>query len=156
MALAIAGLVKLLEDLLGQDLAQLDTPLVKGVDVPDGSLGEGEVLVVDNQSTQLGGADVATDQDAGGGAVAEEDLVGNKLLGGTLGADLVSGLADHQSLGLSKVVGCKHLLVDTIANGVVALGSQDEVGGDQLGALVDELEERVLGVGAGLAKENGS
>ncbi|GKT93537.1 hypothetical protein Ct61P_11387 [Colletotrichum tofieldiae] len=146
----------ILENLLSKDLAKLNTPLVEGVDVPDGSLGEGKVLVVDDQGSQLGGANVATDQDAGGRAVAKEDLVGNKLLGGALGADLVGGLADHQSFSLGKVVGGKHLLVDAVADGVVALGGQDEVGGDELGALVDELEEGVLGVGAGLAEEDGA
>lgn len=112
------------------------------------------MLVVDNQGTQLGRANVATDKDAGGRAVAQEDLVGDKLLRGTLGADLVGGLADHQGLSLGEVVGGQHLLVDVVADGVVALGGQDEVGGDQLGALVDELEEGVLGVRAGLAEEN--
>lgn len=153
MTLAVALLVELLENLLGEDLAQLDTPLVERVDVPDGTLGEGEVLVVNDQGTELSGTDVSTDEYGGGGAVAEEDLVRDELLGRVaLGADLVGRLADHEGLSLCEVVRREHLLVQVVRDGVVRLGSQDEVGGDELGTLVDELEEGVLGVGAGLAE----
>jgi hypothetical protein len=44
--------------------------------------------------------------------------------------------------------------VQVVGDGVVRLGGQDEVGGDQLGALVDELEEGVLSIRARLAKQN--
>lgn len=43
-----------------------------------------------------------------------------------------------------------------VLNRVVALRSQNEVSGDELGALVKELVERVLGVGCWLSKENWS
>ena len=36
------------------------------------------------------------------------------------------------------------------------LGGEDEVGGDEFGALVEQLEEGVLGIGGGLTKEDGS
>jgi len=36
------------------------------------------------------------------------------------------------------------------------LGRQDEVGRDQLGALVQQLEEGVLRVGAGFAEDDGA
>lgn len=156
VALAVARLVKLLENLLCEDLAQLDTPLVKAVDVPDGTLGEGEVLVVDDQGTQLSRADGTSDQDGSRRAVAQESLVRDKLLGGTLGADLIVSLANHQCLSLGKIVGCKHLLVEVVGDGVVRLGGKNEVGGDQLGALVDKLKERVLSVGAGLSEQDGA
>lgn len=156
MARAVAGLVELLEDLLSQDLAQLDTPLVEAVDVPEGTLDESQVLVVDDEGAQLSRADDVADEDGRGRAVAEEALVGDELLRGSLSPELVVCLANHQSLSLSKVVGGKHLLVQVVVDGVVRLGGQDEVGGDELGALVDKLEEGVLGVGAGLTKQNGA
>ena len=133
MALAVSGLIELLEDLLGQDLAELDAPLVEAVDVPDGALGEGEVLVVDDEGAQLGGADGAADEDRRRRAVAQEPLVRDQVVLGALGAD-----------------------VEVVGDGVVGLGRQNEVGGDELGALVDELEEGVLGVGARLAKQDGA
>ena len=142
-------------DLLGQGLAELDTPLVERVDVPDGTLSEGHVLVVGDQSTQSGGSDLLC-EDRGGRTVAQEGLVGNKLIGGTLGADILRGLANHEGLGLSEVVGGKHLLVLVVLDGVVRLGGQDEVGRNELGALVQELVERVLGVGGGLAEKDGT
>lgn len=156
MALTVALLIKLLENLLGQNLAQLDTPLVEAVDVPDSTLSEGEMLVVDDQSTQLGRANGTTDEDRGCRSVTQESLVGNKLLRSTLSANLLIGLANHESLSLGKVVGGKHLLVEVVADGVVRLGSEDEVGGDQLGTLVNKLEEGVLSVGARLAEEDGA
>ncbi|KAI6752012.1 hypothetical protein HG531_006708 [Fusarium graminearum] len=156
VTLAVALLIKLLEDLLGQDLAQLDTPLVEAVDVPDSTLSEGEVLVVDDQSTQLGRANGTTDENRGGRSVTQESLVRDKLLRGTLGADLLISLANHEGLGLGKVVGSKHLLVKVVADGVVGLGSEDKVGGNQLGTLVNKLEEGVLSVGARLAEKDGA
>jgi len=39
---------------------------------------------------------------------------------------------------------------------VVGLSSEDEVGWDELSALVEELEEGVLGVGAWLSEKNGA
>lgn len=154
VALAAAGLVELLENLLSKDLAQLNAPLVEAVNVPDGTLDESQLLVVDNQSTQLSRADDISHQDGCRWSVAKEALVRDKLLGGALSSELVVSLADHESLGLGKVVGCQHLLVQVVVDGVVGLGGQDKVGGDQLGALVDKLEEGVLSVGARLAKQD--
>ena len=155
MPLTVTLLIQLLEDLLRQNLAQLNTPLIKAVDIPDGTLGEGEVFVVDNQRTQLGGANGASHQDGSRGSVTQESLMRDELLGGALGPDLLVGLSYHESLGLSEVVGGKHLLLQVVGNWVVRLSSQDEVGRDKLGALVNKLEERVLSIGAGLAEDDG-
>jgi len=62
--------------------------------------------------------------------------VRDEVVGGTLGLDLLGGLTDHQGLGLSQEVGRQHTLVLAALNGVVRLGGHDEVGRDQLGALV--------------------
>lgn len=156
MALAISRLIQLLENLLGQALAQLDTPLVEGVDVPNGTLGEGEVLVVDNQSTELSGTDVAANQDAGSGTVTQEDLVLHQVLRSALGLDLLCGLADHKSLSLCQVVGCQHLLVQVVGDGVVGLSGQDEIRRNELCALVHQLEEGVLSICAGLTEQDWS
>ncbi len=42
----------LANDVLGQDLAQLHTPLIEGVDLPDGSLRKNRVLVERHQLAQ--------------------------------------------------------------------------------------------------------
>ena len=147
--------LQLLLDLLGQHLAQLHTPLVEGVDVPDGALGEGQVLVVRDQSTQRRRGDLLG-QDRGGGAVAQERLVRHQVVRRTLGLDLLGRLPDHQGLGLGQEVGRQHALVLAALDGVVRLGGHEEVGGDELGTLVQQLEEAVLGVGGGLAEQDGA
>ena len=160
-----------LEALTSQNLAQLDTPLVEAVDVPDGALGESEVLVVDDQRTQSPGRDLLC-EDRGRGSVAEEGFVWDELLGGPFGLDLVGSLADHEGFGLSEEVGGKHpdqsqclsltkearasclLLVLVVLNGIVALSGEDEVGGDEFRALMEKLVEGVLGVGRRLSEDD--
>lgn len=162
-------IIKLSLDLLGQRLAELNTPLVEAVDVPDGTLGKRKVLVVDNQSTESRGCDLVS-QDGGSRSVAQEGLVRDKVIRRTLCLNLVGGLADHKSLSLGEEVGCKHpehvsqqylyenisnlLLVLVIVDRVVALGSHDEISGDELGALVEQLVEGVLGIGSRLTEQN--
>lgn len=48
------------------------------------------------------------------------------------------------------------MLVLVVLDWVVGFSGKDKVGGDQLGALVQELEEGVLGVRAWLAEEDGA
>lgn len=155
MATASARGLQLLLDILGQNLTQFDTPLVERVDVPDGAFGEGQVLVVGDQGSQGGGGDLLS-QDGGGGTVSKESLVRHQVVGSTFGLDLFRGLTDHQGLRLGKEVGGKHALVLAVLDGVVRLGSHDEVGGDELGALVQQLEEAVLGIGGRLTEKDGA
>ena len=155
MTSASARGLQLLLDLLRKNLAQLHTPLVEGVDVPDSTLSEGEVLIVRDQSSKSGGSDLLS-QDRSGGAVSKEGLVGDQVVGGTFSLDLLGGLTNHQGLRLSKEVGCEHTLVLATLNRVVGLSSHDEVRWDKLGALVEQLEETVLGVGGRLAKQDGA
>ena len=89
-----------------------------------------------------------------GGPVALKHLVGDQRLVHAFRPDLLLGLAEGQGLGLGKEVG--HEFGVVIAQRVVALAKADEVAGDQLGALVDELVEGVLPVGAGLAPDDRS
>ncbi len=86
--------LQLLLDLLRKDLAQLDTPLVERVDVPDSSLGEGHMLVVGDQCTESSGRDLLG-KDGGRRAVTKEGLVRDQVFGRALGLDLLRGLADH-------------------------------------------------------------
>ena len=76
--------------------------------------------------------------------------------GGTLGADLVGGLAEGQGRGLGEEVGQEQLVhvVVAVDQRVRRGGDGDEVGRDHLGALVDQLVEGVLPVGARLAPEH--
>ena len=155
------GSVQLRQDLVGQLLAQLHAPLIEAEDVPDDALHEDLVLVHGDQGTQgLGGQ--LFEQDGVGRAVAVEHLERHQVL------DLVQGLADGQELrfhlflalaegqglGLGEVVGQQLGMV--IADGVVADGRGQEIARDQLGALVHQLVEGVLAVGARLTPDDGA
>lgn len=162
--------VKLSQNLLCQRLAQLDTPLVETVDVPDGALSKGEMLVVDDQRTKGRRGDLVS-KDRCRGTVAQEGLVRHEFVLRSLCLDLLRGLANHQSLCLSKEVGSEHptyvsddqftpgpdlLLVLVVLHRVVALSSQNEISWDKLGSLVKQLVERVLSVRSRLAKQDRS
>src|SRR5579875_999875 len=140
-------------DLLGQLLAKLHAPLIEAVDVPDDALREDGVLIERDEFTEHVGGEFAG-EDGVGGAVAFEHAMRNEPVGGALGFDLLGGLAKGEGFGLSEDVG--HEDVVMLAERVEGLEEADEVAGDEAGALVDELIEAVLAVGAGLAPVDGA
>ena len=73
MVLDVLGLVELRENLLREDLAELDTHLIVGVDAPNDTLREDLVLVERNKGTERGGGQKRED-DAVARAVTLEDL----------------------------------------------------------------------------------
>ena len=140
-------------DLLGELLAELDAPLVVGVDTPHDALDEGDVLVERDERAERVRREVDA-EDGGRRPVALEDAGGNHPLGRALGADLVSGLAEGERLGLGEEVAEE--LMDVLAvvrNRVGRVDEGDEIRGDHTGALMDQLVEGVLAVGAGLAQK---
>ena len=159
--LAVEQAPLLAEDGPGQGLAQLHPPLVEAVDPPHHPLDEDRVLVQGHQHTERTRRQ-AVEEDGGAGAVAVEDPVRHqrrsRLVADALGAQLRSHLvrapAAHQGLGLGKAVG--EQLVMVVVDRVGGVDDPDEVARHQLGALVDELEEGVLAVGAGLAPHHRS
>ena len=95
-------------------------------------------------------------KDRGRGPVARKDAGGDHPLGRALRTDLVCRLAKRQGLGLRQEVAEEQLVhvLFAILGGVGCVCKGDEVGGNQPCALVDELVERVLAIGAGLAPED--
>ena len=75
---------------------------------------------------------------------------------GALGTHLVGGLAEGERRSLGQVVGQEQLMDvhSPVLGGVRRVGHGDEVRGDELGALVDELVEGVLAVGARLTPKD--
>mmetsp|Transcript_64532 Transcript_64532/g.135441 ORF Transcript_64532/g.135441 Transcript_64532/m.135441 type:complete len:395 (-) Transcript_64532:749-1933(-) len=156
--LPLASLGQIASDLLRQHLAQLDTPLVEGVDVPDPALNSGSVLVEGQQLAQ--GVGIANRKEQGErGSVASEGLVGNEVVWHLLGLQLLRSLAQGQGVRLSEEV--RHQLVvvaHSLAwqfDGVLGGREADELGRDGA-ALMHELVEGVLAVGAWLAKVDGT
>lgn len=107
MSCAFSTLVQLGLNLLRQDLSQLDTPLIEAVDVPYRTLGEGDMFVVRDQSSERAWRDLLG-EDGGCGPITEECLVIDKLIGRSLSFDLCFRLAGHERFGLGKEVGCQH------------------------------------------------
>src|ERR1700722_17663786 len=135
-------------DLLREDLAQLYPPLIKRIDRPDNALREDSVLVERDERAE----DCRREQirkDGVGGAVALEDLVGDKHFGDAFGAHLRGGLAEGERLGLGEDVSHQHVMM--ASERIERLSKADEVAGDQPRALMDELVEAVLAVGSGFA-----
>ena len=142
-------------DLLGELLAQLDAPLIVGVQTPHGALDEGDVLVQGDELAERERGQCHA-EDGGGRAVAGEHAGRNDLFRSAFCAHFVSGLAEGQSLGLCEVVAEEqlvHVLVAVLGR-IRGVHERDEVGRDQLGALVDQLVEGVLAIGARLAPED--
>ncbi len=141
------------DDALGQHLAQLDAPLVERVDVPDDALGEDAVLVERDELAERFRRE-PLGEDGVRRAVALEDPVRHEPIRRALGLDFLGRLAEGQRLGLGEDVRQQHVVVP--AERVERLDKGDEVTGDEPGALMDQLVEGVLAVGARLAPVDGA
>ena len=131
-----------------QHLAQLHAPLVERIDIPDRALGKDRVFIQRHQLTQNRGRQHLR-QDRVRRPVALKDLVRDQLGSHALGLHLLGGLAEGQRLGLGKHVGHQHVVM--ASERIQRLGKADEVTWNQPRTLMDQLVERVLAVGAGLA-----
>ena len=166
MALNVLGFVELSQDRLGQDLPKFNTHLIcrrmsndrgvgpplsltERVDAPDDTLREDLVLVERNERTEGSGGKERED-DAVARTVALEHLALDERLArvrAELSAHLLLALAKRERLGLREKVGEQDAVVQRVADRVVRRRRRDEVGRDQLRALVNKLVERVLAVG---------
>ena len=143
---------------LGELLAELDAPLVEAVDAPDDALGEGDVLVERDQLAEHRRGQ-RRGHDRRRRPVAGEHTRRYDGLRGALGPDLVGGLAEGErrvwARKFARNSSCTSILARRgVLQRVGGVGEGDEVGRDEPGALVDQLVERVLAVGAGLAPED--
>ena len=136
------------DDALGEDFAEFDAPLVEGVDVPEDALGEDAHFVEGDEAAEDEWCEFFGKDDIGW-AVAFEDAVWGECGGGAFGFDFGEGFSESEGLGLREDI--RHEEVVVTADRIEGLGEGDEVAGDEAGALVDELVEAVLAVGAGFA-----
>jgi len=130
-------------ELRRQLLAELDTPLIERVDVPDDALHEHLVLVERDELTQRRGIDA---------------------LGQNQRARPVAGIAAVRITRtlVRSTLGKREHLREAIGRGEIVLvlplhgraGRQNEVQGHTLSALMQQLKERVLRIGAGLAPDH--
>ena len=136
------------QNALCQELAQLHAFLVEGVDIPRKALEHDLVLKVGQQSAQGAGSQLIADDNAGGTAAGEVLVAVVVFLAAGEGNDLrchigaqllLAGAALDHNIGVHLAVTEAHKLQR----------------GD-VGALVQELVEGVLAVGAGLAEDHGA
>ena len=149
LELRLGRALELGDDALGQDLAQLHAPLIEGIDLPDRALGEDAVLVEGDELAQGARRQACPAAGCVGRPVALEDPVRHQPVRRAFGLHLLGGLAEGQRLGLGEDIGQQHIVM--AAQRVQGLGEADEVAGDQPRALMDQLVEGMLAVGARLA-----
>ena len=139
------------DDPLRQNLAQLDAPLVVRIDAPDRALGEHVVLIQRHQR-----AEAVRRQGVGQDHIGRPVALGHPERrlerGRAFGGEFLGGLAEGQRLGLGEQVG--HQQIVLVGERAQRVAEADEVAGDQLRALVEQLVERVLPVGARLAPDD--
>src|SRR5262249_11408775 len=140
---------------------EFHTPLIERVDVPDDALRKDLVLVERHQAAQCARRDLRY-HNAVGGFIPCKELVGDQLLQRLAAqtcmrqfvAHLVFGLALHQCLGLGEEVGKEDGVM--MPDRVVSFYGGNEVARDKLRALMDELIEGVLPVGAWFTPDDGA
>ena len=102
---------ELRHDALGQHFAQLDSPLIERIDVPDRSLHEDLVLVEGDQLAQRRGGEQIEHQRIGR-MVARKRAVRHLEGGHAVGLDLGRGLAKGQGFGLGKEIGHQQIVMN--------------------------------------------
>ena len=132
--------IEVLKDILCQDFTQLNAPLIEGVDIPDDALGEDFVLIECHEHTEGIGIQFVADNGIGR-SIAFEGLLSSEGIAdtGLFGLDLCGGLTKSQCFGLSNEV--RQQLAMMIANWGLRTAETDEIGRNELGALMEQLEE---------------
>ena len=115
------------DDALGQDLSQLDAPLVKGINVPYGALGKGAVLVKRNQFTQRGRRQ-AVHQNGVAWPITLEHPMRNEPIWYALSPNLLGCFPERERLCLREDVGQKQVVM--APKGIERTTKCNEVGGD--------------------------
>src|SRR5574343_189181 len=117
----------------GQLLAQLDTPLVEGVEVPQHPKAEHLVLVEGDKLAEGERAQLRHD-DGGRWLVARETAEGQQVVGNARLAGFFDGLAEGEGRRLRQAVGKQAAVV--AGERKIRAAEGDEVAGDQRAALV--------------------
>src|SRR5262245_52023166 len=138
---------------LGQHLAQLDAPLIEGVDIPDRPLRENGVFVKgDEFAEDFRGESLREDRIRW--TVALEYTGGYERIRCSFRLDILRRFAEGQCLSLCEHVGHEHVMVP--AKRIERLTEADEITWDQPRSLMNQLVKRMLTVGSRLAPINGS
>ena len=149
LELGLRRALELGDDALGERLAQLHAPLVERIDLPDRALGEDAVLVERDQLAERRPASSASSRMVFDGRLPSNSRCGTSQSGVPSALTCFGGLAEGQRLGLGEDIGQQHVVMP--AERVQGPGEGDEIAGDEPRALMDQLIEGMLAVGARLA-----
>ena len=141
--------VEVFYDILGEDFAELNAPLVEGEDIPDNTLDENLLFVEGHEDAEHAGGQFVGDQRIGR-SVALEDHV--RLEGRILGCAFFEDAAEREGFRLGDEIREQFLMM--VSRRRLRLAEADEIGGNQLRALMKELIETVLSVRSGLAPDD--
>src|SRR5688572_238092 len=95
--------LELRDDSLHQHLAQLDSPLIERVEIPDDALREHAVFVERDELSECCWRQ-PLDEDRVRRAVALEDPMRNEVAAGALGLHLLAGFPESQRFGLCSLI----------------------------------------------------
>ena len=145
----------------GQNLAQLHPPLVETVDTPEATLHRHLMFVKCNQPPQAERVQ-PLEQDCVGRTLPRGDTMRRngvdfglrRALRRHFGADRRFGFPDHQGFRLREGVSRQSTM--GLGAVVIGVGGQDKIHRNDPRALVHQLDEAVLGVGAGLPEQDGA
>ena len=93
--------VEILQDVLGEDFAELDAPLVEGEDIPDDALDENLLFIEGHEDAEHAGGQFVGDQRIGR-TVALEDHV--RLEGWILGRAFFKDAAEREGFRLGDEI----------------------------------------------------
>mmetsp|Transcript_9105 Transcript_9105/g.15829 ORF Transcript_9105/g.15829 Transcript_9105/m.15829 type:complete len:501 (-) Transcript_9105:206-1708(-) len=161
--------LQLWQNLLRQRFTQLNTPLIERIDIPDGPLSEDLHFVQGNQNAKHAGCQLL-EEHGGRGSVSLKHLVGHQgldLLVTHLAArlelrtDRIGILSEGHGLGLGKVVGKEDGVMiywglEVLGDIVVCFNGRQEIAGDHLCSLMNELIKRVLSIRSWLSPNDGT
>jgi len=135
-------------DALGENLSEFDAPLIEGIDVPDDALGEYAVFVERNELSQRCRSQ-PVHKDSVGWSIAVAHSVRDKPIRRTFGLDLLGRFSEGERLSLREDIREQQIVVPP--DRVERLSECDEIARNEPRALMDQLIERVLAIGSGLA-----
>jgi hypothetical protein len=131
---------------LCEGFPQLDAPLIEGIDVPDHPLGKNTVFVESNESTQHSGRKPLR-QYGVRGPVPLKHTMRYQPIRRALSLDFLRRFAKGKGFGLREHIGHQQVMMP--AQSGQWLSERDEIARNEPRALMNELVERVLAVGAG-------
>jgi len=138
-------------DSLRKHFSQLNTPLVEGVYLPDCPLRKDGVFIESDELTECRRGKLL-EENRIRGTIAFEDAVGHETVRRSFRFNLIRSFSKGERLRLRANVGDEDIMVT--AERIKRLDECDEIARDESRALMDQLIEGMLAIGAGFAPIN--